>query len=114
MDGDIKLYGSYVLEKGSYNFSLQDIITRDFSIKEGSRVSFHGDPMATNLDISAIYSLSANLLDLDENFANDKRIIKNDSTRTNYFECIRRRTSTRPKLRHSIPYFDPRRRQTGT
>lgn len=30
MDGDIKLYGSYVLEKGSYNFSLQDIITRDF------------------------------------------------------------------------------------
>lgn len=66
MDGDIKLYGSYVLEKGSYNFSLQDIITRDFSIKEGSRVSFHGDPMATNLDISAIYSLSANLLDLDE------------------------------------------------
>ena len=54
MDGDIKLYGSYVLEKGSYNFSLQDIITRDFSIKEGSRVSFHGDPMATNLDISAI------------------------------------------------------------
>ena len=74
MDGDIKLYGSYVLEKGSYNFSLQDIITRDFSIKEGSRVSFHGDPMATNLDISAIYSLSANLLDLDENFANDKEL----------------------------------------
>ena len=67
MDGDIKLYGSYVLEKGSYNFSLQDIITRDFSIKEGSRVSFHGDPMA-------IYSLSANLLDLDENFANDKEL----------------------------------------
>lgn len=49
-------------------------ITRDFSIKEGSRVSFHGDPMATNLDISAIYSLSANLLDLDENFANDKEL----------------------------------------
>ena len=64
MDGDIKLYGSYVL----------DIITRDFSIKEGSRVSFHGDPIATNLDISAIYSLSANLLDLDENFANDKEL----------------------------------------
>ena len=76
MDDDIKLYGSYVLEKGSYNFSLQDIITRDFSIKEGSRVSFHGDPMATNLDISAIYSLTANLLDLDENFANDKELTR--------------------------------------
>ena len=76
MDDDMKLYGSYVLEKGSYNFSLQDIITRDFSIKEGSRVSFHGDPMATNLDISAIYSLTANLLDLDETFANDKELTR--------------------------------------
>ncbi len=76
VDDDMKLYGSYVLEKGSYNFSLQDIITRDFSIKEGSRVSFHGDPMATNLDISAIYSLTANLLDLDENFANDKELTR--------------------------------------
>lgn len=76
MDDDMKLYGSYVLEKGSYNFSLQDIITRDFSIKEGSRVSFHGDPMATDLDISAIYSLTANLLDLDETFANDKELTR--------------------------------------
>lgn len=76
MADDMKLYGSYVLEKGSYNFSLQDIITRDFSIKEGSRVSFHGDPMATNLDISAIYSLTANLLDLDETFANDKELTR--------------------------------------
>ncbi len=76
IDNGMKLYGSYVLEKGSYNFSLQDIITRDFSIEEGSRVSFHGDPMATNLDISAIYSLSANLLDLDENFANDKELTR--------------------------------------
>lgn len=76
INDDIKLYGSYVLEKGSYNFSLQDIITRDFSISEGSRVSFHGNPMATDLDISAIYSLSANLLDLDENFANDKELTR--------------------------------------
>ena len=76
VNDDFKLYGSYVLEKGSYNFSLQDIITRDFSIKEGSRVSFHGDPMATNLDISAIDSLTANLLDLDENFANDKELTR--------------------------------------
>ncbi len=76
IDNGMKLYGSYVLEKGNYNFSLQDIITRDFSIEEGSRVSFHGDPMATNLDISAIYSLTANLLDLDENFANDKELTR--------------------------------------
>lgn len=76
MADDMKLYGSYVLEKGNYNFSLQDIITRDFSIKEGSRVSFHGDPMATNLDISAIYSLTANLLDLDETFADDKELTR--------------------------------------
>ncbi len=74
LDDAIKLYGTYTLEKGNYNFSLQDIITRDFSIREGGQVKFQGDPMATSLDISAIYSLTASLLDLDENFANDKDV----------------------------------------
>ena len=74
---DINIYGTYTLEKGNYNFSLQDIIMRDFSIRQGSSIAFHGNPMAAMLDISAIYSLTANLLDLDETFVNDK-----DLTRT--------------------------------
>lgn len=75
---DLKLYGTYTLEKGNYNFSLQDVITREFSIQSGSSVTFRGDPMAADLSISAGYTVTANLRDLDESFADDKEL-----TRTN-------------------------------
>lgn len=75
---DLKLYGTYTLEKGNYNFSLQEVITRDFSIQSGSSVTFRGDPMAADLNISAAYSVTANLRDLDDSFADDKEL-----TRTN-------------------------------
>ena len=45
---------------------------REFRLKSGSSISFHGDPMAASLDIAATYSVNANLTDLDESFANDK------------------------------------------
>lgn len=75
---ELTMFGKYILEKGNYNFTLQDIIIKDFTIKEGSSISFQGDPYAAMLDIEAVYSLVANLRDLDESFANDKEI-----TRTN-------------------------------
>ncbi|MGL5015377.1 MAG: translocation/assembly module TamB domain-containing protein [Bacteroidales bacterium] len=78
VDDEVKLYGAYEIEKGSYNFNLQNLFNRDFSIQEGSSVTFRGDPMAADLDINAIYSLTANLTDLDESFATDR-----DLSRTN-------------------------------
>lgn len=71
-DNLVYMRGGYTLERGVYNFTLQDIILKDFSIKPGSKISFMGDPMAAMLDISAFYSLNANLSDLDESFLQDK------------------------------------------
>jgi hypothetical protein len=73
-DRDMKMFGSYTVEEGHYNFTLQDIIMRDFTIKQGGSISFHGDPMSANVDLSAAYSLNANLQDLDESFAQDKEL----------------------------------------
>lgn len=71
---EMRLYGEYVIDRGDYNFSLQDIILKNFTIREGSEVAFHGDPMDARLDISAIYQVNANLSDLDESFLNDKEV----------------------------------------
>lgn len=73
-DNDLKMYGSYTLENGTYNFSLQDIIHKDFIIKQGSTITFEGDPMAARLDVSAYNQLHANLSDLDESFLQDKEL----------------------------------------
>lgn len=75
---DLHLSGTYTLQDGKYNFTLQDIIIKDFVIKEGSSIVFEGDPLAAKLGINAIYPLNANLSDLDESFLQDT-----DLNRTN-------------------------------
>lgn len=63
------LYGTYMINKGSYNFTFQKIFERKFSIQDGSYVQFRGDPFLANIDITAIYRVIANLNDLDQNIA---------------------------------------------
>lgn len=75
---ELKMFGTYTLERGNYNFTLQDIIIKEFSIINGSSIAFRGDPYAAQLDIDAIYSVNANITDLDESFLQDK-----DVNRTN-------------------------------
>ena len=74
IDEAFDMFGKYTLEKGSYNFTLQDIIIKDFTIRNGSTISFDGDPYNAILDISAVYSLNANLSDLDASFSTDREI----------------------------------------
>lgn len=71
---DLHMYGSYTLDRGSYNFTLQDIIIKDFTIRQGSSITFRGDPYNADLNIKAAYSLNANLSDLDESFLQDKEL----------------------------------------
>ena len=78
VNNDLRMYGTYTLDRGSYNFTLQDIILKDFTIREGSSITFTGDPYSANLAINAVYSVNANLSDLDESFLQDK-----DLNRTN-------------------------------
>lgn len=68
----LKMYGKYTLSEGVYNFSLQDLILKDFIIKEGSSISFNGDPLQALLNIRAAYRVNTNLTDLDASFATDK------------------------------------------
>jgi len=69
---DFTLYGKYTLERGDYNFSLQDLILKNFKIQEGSSISFNGDPLAGLLDITAAYRVNTNLTDLDRSFSSDQ------------------------------------------
>lgn len=63
---DLRMYGGVNIISGNYNFSLQQIIHKDFKIREGSSIDFRGDPFNANMNINAIYNLTANLSDLDQ------------------------------------------------
>lgn len=73
-DEDLVMRGIYTVERGTYNFTLQDIIIKEFTINPGSSISFHGSPYNANLDLTAVYTTNANLSDLDESFLQDKEL----------------------------------------
>ncbi|HYG03947.1 MAG TPA: translocation/assembly module TamB domain-containing protein [Chryseosolibacter sp.] len=53
--GDFNMFGPFEFTEGYYNFTLYDIINKDFEIKKGSRINWYGDAYQGILDISATY-----------------------------------------------------------
>ncbi|CAG5005853.1 hypothetical protein DYBT9275_03668 [Dyadobacter sp. CECT 9275] len=60
--GDFTMAGTYEIEKGDYNFTLQNVINKKFTIKRGSRIVWSGDPYGAQLDVKAGYTQSVSLL----------------------------------------------------
>ncbi|MEI7802633.1 MAG: translocation/assembly module TamB domain-containing protein, partial [Bacteroidota bacterium] len=58
LDGNFNMFGNYVIEKGDYNFTLQNFFNKKFAIDKGSTISWNGDPYQAQIDINAIYSIS--------------------------------------------------------
>ncbi len=71
---DLRMNGTYTLENGKYNFSLQDIIIKEFTIEPGSSIAFNGGPYSAQLNLTAKFQVKANLTDLDESFSDDKEL----------------------------------------
>lgn len=64
--GDFMMYGTCTVDHGEYRFSIQDIIRKNFVLKQGGEVIFAGNPMDANLDVQAVYTVnSASLSDLN-------------------------------------------------
>ena len=74
----LKVLGNYTIERGKYNFSLQQLFYRNFDIQEGSTIAFIGDPYTAELNIKANYTVNANLEDLDRQLIEDKRSARNN------------------------------------
>lgn len=53
-DDLVNLYGTYYINHGEYRLNV-DLITKNFTVTEGSTVRFNGDPMNAELDITARY-----------------------------------------------------------
>lgn len=63
--GDLKMFGTYIIDSGQYKLSLQEVIRKDFTLKQGGTVTFTGDPYLANLNLQAAYTVnSASLSDL--------------------------------------------------
>ncbi len=59
--GEFNMFGGFEFTEGWYNFTLYDIINKEFEIQRGSRISWVGDPYQGILDINASYNQQASL-----------------------------------------------------
>ena len=58
------LGGDYTLQEGSFHFSAMNLVSRDFSIQNGSSVRFNGGVMDTDLNVKGLYVTKASLANL--------------------------------------------------
>lgn len=59
--GEFNMFGVFEFESGNYNFTLYDIINKEFNITKGSRITWYGDPYAGILNVNANYRQLASL-----------------------------------------------------
>ena len=62
--GDVSLLGTYDLDQGTLSYTVANVIRKEFTVGEGSKIVFSGDPSNPHLDVTAKYKVTANLRDL--------------------------------------------------
>ena len=61
---DFKMIGEVEVVKGSYLFTLENVINKRFEVAEGGTIVWNGDPYDAVMNINAVYRLRAPLYDL--------------------------------------------------
>lgn len=59
--GEFNMFGPFEFTEGWYNFTLYDIINKEFEIQRGSKITWYGDPYQAVLNINASYNQNASL-----------------------------------------------------
>lgn len=63
--GDFEIIGDYIINQGSFLFTLQNIINRRFSIIKGGKISWNGNPYEALIDVRALYKTKASLAEIE-------------------------------------------------
>ena len=60
-DQDVSLFGRYNISSGNYQFVSGDIFTRRFALEQGGTISWSGDLIDADLDVTAVYRARPNI-----------------------------------------------------
>jgi hypothetical protein len=56
--GDLFIYGLYTVYKGSYLFTLQNLVNKKFLLEKGSTIRWYGDAFNAEMDMNAVYKIN--------------------------------------------------------
>lgn len=69
-----EMYGDFIVDNGIYNFKYGGFISKPFIVRKGGSISWGGDPLTADINIEAIYRVSANPRPLLENITSSRKI----------------------------------------
>lgn len=72
--GKFIMDGGISIDKGVYNFKYGGIISKPFNVQKGGTISWTGDPLNAQLDLTAIYQTKANPVQLLDNINSTRKI----------------------------------------
>lgn len=59
--GDFNMYGQVEIVRGAYNFTLQGLVNKEFVVRPGGIISWNGDPLAGEMNVTATYTQRTSL-----------------------------------------------------
>jgi hypothetical protein len=62
--GKFEMFGDYIITEGDYLFTLENVINKKFEIDAGSNISWSGNPMDAEIDITTSYRQRASVAPL--------------------------------------------------
>jgi len=83
--GEVRLVGTYDIERGTLGYTIANVIRKEFTIGEGSTISFSGNASNPTLDVVAKYRVTANLRDL---FGEDVEQLTTGRTNIPVMTCL--------------------------
>ena len=72
--GKFDMYGDFIVDNGIYNFKYGGFINKPFIVKKGGSISWSGNPLTADINIEAVYRVSANPRSLLENISSSRKI----------------------------------------
>ncbi len=61
MSDQFTINGDYTLTSGEFKFSALDVVTREFTIRDGSSIRFNADVMDSDLNVTGVYTTKASI-----------------------------------------------------
>ncbi|HYF68054.1 MAG TPA: translocation/assembly module TamB domain-containing protein, partial [Ohtaekwangia sp.] len=74
--GEMELTGRYEISEGSYDLSFYKLVKRKFLIMKGSTMTWSGDPMNAQMNISALYEVETSPIELVANQVGDDELAR--------------------------------------
>jgi hypothetical protein len=59
--GDFNMYGQVEIVRGAYNFTLQGLVNKEFVVQPGGVITWNGDPLDGQMNVSATYTQRTSL-----------------------------------------------------